>query len=150
MAAPAPPGAARPLPSAAQTRFTIPAVPGGGYHALHEDRFDTPHDNPAIESLSFLDWDKPAPPAAASSPRYQLQGTFLAVLGWQDDAAARHGFYTLDVLCYGISHVKLSTVCYQLGQARIFEKKYDGREAFCKAVADSGINLAAYQLTPGD
>ena len=88
--------AALPLPAIAATRFTAPTPPAGGYHALHEDRWEVPRDTPLCNSLPFIDWDRPAAPALFSAPRYQLAGVFIAAVKFLGDGASRHGFYTED------------------------------------------------------
>ena len=110
------------LPAAADLRLIPEAVPAAGFHALHEDRWETSRANPMVSSLPFIDWDTPAAPARPSAPRYQVQGVILATLDRKDDAASRHGFYTLDPIEYEYGHVAASAASLLLAQGGIFRK----------------------------
>ena len=139
MAAPAP-------PAAADLRFNPEAVPAAGFHPLHEDRWETSRANPMISSLPFLDWDTPAAPALPSCPRYQIQGVVLATLGRKDDAASRHGFYTLDPIEHEYGHVAASAAAHLLARGGIFGSVRKDISEVREAVRVAALDLSSIAL----
>ena len=99
-----------------------------------------------VVSLPFLDWEKPSGAAPFSAPRYQVQGVILATLPARDDSAARHGFYTVDIVGHEFTAAAASDVAHMLGQARIFERVYEDAAAFWEATA--AVDLASVALDP--
>ena len=66
--------------AAATCRFSNSRVPAAGWGDLAIDTWTTPHNNPMVASLPFLQWTVPAAPAAAIVDRFQLQGVFLLAM----------------------------------------------------------------------
>ena len=142
---------AGPAPLAADTRFNPEAIPAGGLHSLHEDRWESPRNNPMLTSIAkFVDVDMPAAPALPSAPRHQLQGCLLGPLQRKDDAAARHGLYLIDPIEYGYGWVAASAVAHELNAAGIWSTVYDSRHELNAAIIAKGVDLSRVALDPAD
>ena len=134
-------------PSAAAFAVTFPP-PAVGVHALHEDRAEVPIGCPLIAALAYIEWDLPAAPAQPSAPRYQLAGEILAAVPVEWTAAARHGFYTEDVVEYELDATYLSAAAFEIAKSGVFGNVFDSSKKFLADIATRNYDLSAAALKP--
>lgn len=98
---------------------------------------ETGRDNPAVNSLKFIDWLVPPAPALPSAPTYILTGVFLAAASYAKADADRAAFEAANLVEDECTVAMCSAFCHELGKASIFDKVYDDQESFYDAVTES-------------
>ena len=141
-----PPAAAPPPVPAppALARTNLQFVEGTGA-TLTEARWTAAHDSPLVDSLVFLPWDTPAPPARTAVKRSSMVGAILMAIRAPMEAQ-RAALQDMPFLTHEFLSGEASTVFHEFDKVGAFDVRYATTDAWVAAMPGLWAKLADINL----